>query len=124
MKVSSFHLLIAMGLLSCATPKWKERYASKHMHHFQNKFGNQDIFGDNVFVLGDNIPTDKDYYIKKTNTRSEFKKRIYYLGRSLAMVPDSIRVRSDGIDSFYINKHKVNYINKNGLKSPNIIFME
>ena len=60
----------------------------------------------------------------KNLKRSEVKKNVRLFEKGLALVPDSISNEGEKIDSFYFNKHKIEYIRDHKLVSKNIILLD
>ena len=97
--------------------KWKEDYAQKSIQKIQERY----IKGSEFQTGG--LPSEV-FKPSKELSRKEFKRKIRHVEKLFVIVPDSIVVTSAGVDSIYINRHKIRYLKKNRLKTDGMILKE
>ena len=59
----------------------------------------------------------------RSSSRREVKKTVSEMEKIFALIPDSIYQNKETIDSFYFNKNKIDYIEKNDQRTKNILLL-
>ena len=116
MKYLIFFVLLIMT--SCVSVKWKYNYVGSRFIEFQ-KYAYSDS------SVSFTIPSD--FSTKKTlrkMSKAQIIRKMDMLEKGTALFPDSTSINNHGIDSFYINQYKVQYIKDHGLVRKNIILIK
>lgn len=120
MKYTTVLIILFIQLISCVTLKTKKSMVSKQIEVYTNKYGNNGYLELSIFS---NLINGKNHNLKNMSTR-KIKMTLKKIERAAAMKPDSINVSNQVIDSFYLNKSKVDYIKRNKLMSSRVHFIE
>ena len=115
--MKTIYFIFLITLVSCATAKWKEKYAGKNRQKIQERY----ITG-NSYITG-GIPSET-FKPTKEEGRKEFKRKMKHVEKLFAIVPDSVVTNFTRTDSIYTNKYKIRFLKKNHLKTRNMIFKE
>ncbi|BDQ12526.1 hypothetical protein [Sediminibacterium sp. TEGAF015] len=118
--------LLLPFFLSCRSIQFKKDYIDKRGERIFTAYNNNRT----IILSGEaaklNAVIRNNHFLDTVSFR-ELKKRINLYERFIALHPDSTFVKqfdfpqkSTQIDSFYLNKNKVKYLQKNKIKSPNI----
>ncbi len=118
--------LLLPFFLSCRSIQYKKDYIDKRGERIFTAYNNNRT----IILSGEaaklNAVIRNNHFLDTVSFR-ELKKRINLYERFIALHPDSTFVKqidfpqkSTQIDSFYLNKNKVKYLQKNKIKSPNI----
>lgn len=113
-------LFLPVILLSCATPKWKNRYISHRLSRYYEGF---EISGNSIQfqTTGREKLTNKPF---ERMTRRDIKDDIKIMEKIFALIPDSVSTSNYTVDSFYFNKNKIAFIKRNELQSALMHFLE
>lgn len=106
-------ICMAVLLFSCtATTKWKTNYIQKQVSVFKEKYTPPQ-----EFQVSFSCPGSKSFF--EEQTKKEVRKTMGCYEQSIATLPDSVASSANKTDSFYFNKNKIAYIEKNDLGTPN-----
>ena len=117
-----------LSFISCRSIQYKKDYINKRSERVFTDYNNNRtiIFSGEATKL--NIILRNEQFLDTVSFR-ELKKRINLYERFIALHPDSTYVKhidfpqkSSQIDSFYLNKNKINYLKRNKIKFHNIHF--
>ncbi len=105
-------ICMAVLLFSCtATTTWKTNYVQKQVLMFKEKYTPPQ-----EFKVSFSCPGSKSFF--EEQTKKEVRRTMRCYEKSIATLPDSITVSGNKTDSFYHNKNKITYIEKNALLTP------
>jgi hypothetical protein len=115
-------------LYSCATIEYKKNYLASKFYSF-NKYKLNDEMGYTLSNPRFKLSME-DSALRKLKMRT-IKKELTYLEKQIALSPDSTATfftndnkSVNRVDSFYINKEKVKFLQSNGLVSKNMYFIQ
>jgi len=117
MKYKLFTPIVFLFLVSsCVTLKWKRNYLNKKMSAISKTYGVDTNF---VTTFQENLVGTS----VRLMTKKQLKRNVSTFEKAFALHPDSTYTTDKGVDSFYFNKNKVNYIKEHKLQTRNIYFL-